>query len=35
VKIKLGRSWKETVVGWSGVLPWNLSGVAEKYHEVF
>ena len=35
VKKELGRPWKEAVVGWSEVLPWNLSGVAEENHEVF
>jgi len=35
VKKELGRPWKEAVVAWSEVLPWNLSGVAEKNHEVF
>jgi hypothetical protein len=35
VKKELGRPWKEAVVGWSEVLPWNVSRVAEKNHKVF
>ena len=35
VKKEYGRPWKEAVVGWSEVLLWNLSEVAEENHEVF